>query len=286
MKLATVTYRGVEQACIIGSAGYVPIETVNSQENASWRTSIYELLKSEQLEGLTEWYIGGGRERLKSMSVIPPGEAKAAPLYRHPRKIWGIGMNYVKNAIELTDLPTDAEPVSFMKPDTSLIGPDDAIVLPVQSHQVTAEAELAIIIGKACKNIDKEEAPGVVAGFAASVDITAADIHAKNQRFLTRAKSFDTFFSLGSQLITKDEIADVQQLKVETWLNDKLHHHNVISNMRYHPWFIVAFHSQVMTLLPGDVILTGTPGAVVIRDGDVVECRISGFEPLRNPARL
>jgi 2-keto-4-pentenoate hydratase/2-oxohepta-3-ene-1,7-dioic acid hydratase in catechol pathway len=191
-------------------------------------------------------------------------------------------MNYVEDAKELVNIPADAEPVGFLKPDTSLIGPGDAIMLPVQSELVTAEAELAIIIGKKCKNISEAEAPSAVAGFTTTLDITAADIHAKNQRFLTRSKSFDTFFGFGSHLLTVDEIPDVLSLTVQTCLNGEVIHQNIISNMRFRPWYAVSFHSQVMTLLPGDIILTGTPGPVVIRNGDRVECRINGFEPIMN----
>lgn len=280
MKLVSLKVDGLEQAGITIPSGYVLVNTVNQVENTSWSTSIYELIMTEQLDALIAWVNEAGQEKLPTMEVIPMAVAQMAPIYRHPRKIWGIGMNYVKDPAELADLPVDDEPVSFMKPDTTLIGEGDAIVLPPQSTKVTTEAELAIVIGKTCKNITEEEAVNFVAGFVATLDTTAADIHAKNQRFLTRAKSFDTFFTLGSELITTDEIGNVLDLQVETWLNGEMQHKNVISNMRFQPWYAVAFHSQVMTLLPGDIILTGTPGAVVIRGGDVVECRISGFTPL------
>ncbi len=280
MRLVSLKVDGLEQAGITIPSGYVLVNTVNQVENTSWSTSIYELIMTEQLDALIAWVNGAGQEKLPTMEVIPMAVAQMAPIYRHPRKIWGIGMNYVKDPAELADLPVDDEPVSFMKPDTTLIGEGDAIVLPPQSTKVTTEAELAIVIGKTCKNISEEEAVNFVAGFVATLDTTAADIHAKNQRFLTRAKSFDTFFTLGSELITTDEVGNVLDLQVETWLNGEMQHKNVISNMRFQPWYAVAFHSQVMTLLPGDIILTGTPGAVVIRGGDVVECRISGFTPL------
>lgn len=280
MKLVSLIVDGLEQAAIAVPEGYVLMDTLNRVEGTSWNKGIYELITTKQVDDLIAWYKGVGQERLHMMDVIPAADAQLAPLYRHPRKIWGIGMNYVKDPAELAHIPVDEEPVSFMKPDTTLIGEGDAIVLPAQSTQVTTEAELAIVIGKTCRNISEEEAPNFVAGFVATLDTTAADIHAKNQRFLTRAKSFDTFFTLGSELITTDDVGNVLDLQVETWLNGELQHKNVISNMRFQPWYAVAFHSQVMTLLPGDIILTGTPGAVVIRGGDVVECRISRFQPL------
>jgi 2-keto-4-pentenoate hydratase/2-oxohepta-3-ene-1,7-dioic acid hydratase in catechol pathway len=113
--------------------------------------------------------------------------------------------------------------------------------------------------------------------------MTAEDILRKNPRYLTRAKSFDTFFSFGPQLVTPDEVGDISALEVSTVLNGEVRRTNTVRNMTFSPWSLVSFHSKVMSLLPGDVISTGTPGAVVIRDGDVAECRITGFEPLSNP---
>lgn len=115
------------------------------------------------------------------------------------------------------------------------------------------------------------------------IDMTAEDILQKNPRYLTRAKSFDLFFSFGPQLVTPDEFDDVHGLNVSTVINGNLHRKNVVSNMTSRPWNLVSFHSKVMTLLPGDIISTGTPGAIALNDGDVVECRIDGFEPFVNP---
>jgi 2-keto-4-pentenoate hydratase/2-oxohepta-3-ene-1,7-dioic acid hydratase in catechol pathway len=170
-----------------------------------------------------------------------------------------------------------------MRPDTTIIGPGEEIVLPDQSERVTAEAELALIIGREAKGVSEEDAPSVVAGFTTVLDMTAEDILRKNPRYLTRSKSFDTFFSFGPELVTPDEIADLDALEVSTVLNGEVRRTNTVSNMMFSPWWLVSFHSQVMTLLPGDIISTGTPGAVVIREGDVAECRIVGFEPLSNP---
>jgi 2-keto-4-pentenoate hydratase/2-oxohepta-3-ene-1,7-dioic acid hydratase in catechol pathway len=282
MKLASVKWQGAEVASIVTERGYFLIGSINEAENKQWSTDIFSILQRGQLDEIKAWYQSEGESRLQQFTPIPSDEVEFAPLYRYPRKIWGIGMNYVVDAKELADIPADSEPVGFLKPDTSLIGPGDAIVLPVQSECVTAEAELAIIIGEKCRNISEAEAPFVVAGFTTTLDITAADIHAKNQRFLTRSKSFDTFFGFGSHLLTVDEIPDVLGLTVQTCLNGDVIHQNMVFNMRYRPWYAVSFHSQVMTLLPGDIILTGTPGPVVIRNGDRVECRINGFEPIMN----
>ncbi|ACT04505.1 fumarylacetoacetate hydrolase family protein [Paenibacillus sp. JDR-2] len=284
MKLATIVHEGVELGSIAVPEGYVTLAELNRITGSDWQTDVFGLITSGRLSELTAWYNEGGQERLASLSIIRAGEASPVPLYRHPRKIWGIGMNYAADARQLAAL-REEEPVSFMKPDTSIIGDGEDIMLPAQSERVTAEAELAIIIGRTCRNVSEDEALLAIAGFAAAIDTTAADIHARHMRYLTRAKSFDTFFTFGSELTTPDEAGELPELQVETWHNGRLAHAAKLSNMIFPPAFLIAFHSQVMTLLPGDVILTGTPGAAVIRSGDVIECRINGLSPLRSGVR-
>ncbi|MEI7024285.1 fumarylacetoacetate hydrolase family protein [Paenibacillus sp. y28] len=285
MRMATVLLENKEEAAIVTAQGLVTVDTINRTTGSLWSTELHELLMNGEFEALRRWTAGEGKQKLDNMEAVPHSEAVYAPLYRHPRKIWGIGMNYVKAAAELPQGEPDSDPVGFMKPDTALIGPGDTIRLPRQSVKPTAEGELAIVIGKRCSGITEAQAPQFVAGLTASLDMTAADIHEQNPRYLTRAKSFDTFFSFGPQLVTLDEVPDVLGLGVETWQNGSMLHRNTVFHMKYRPWFTVAYLSQGMTLLPGDVIMTGTPGAAVLRDGDIVECRIDGFAPLLNPVQ-
>lgn len=283
MKLITISRNDAEIAGIAAPHGIVLLQDVNRGLGLDWKVEWFDLIASGQLDALRAWYGAGGAEKLGALPAVPYEEAVYAPLYRHPRKIWGIGFNYVKGEEELETVDRSVEPVGFMKPDTALIGPDHPIRLPAQSERVIAEAELAIVIGKRCKDVSEEEAEQYVAGFVPVFDIAADDIHQRNPRYLTRAKSFDTFFSLGGELMTTDEFGDILDIEVEAVLNGEVLHRNVLRNMRFRPWYTVSFHSKVMTLLPGDVMMTGTPGAVVIQDGDVVECRIQGFAPLKNP---
>jgi len=170
-----------------------------------------------------------------------------------------------------------------MKPSTAIIGLGDTIVLPAQSKRVTAEAELGVIIGKRCKHVREQDADSIVFGYVPILDMTAEDILQRNARFLTRAKIFDTFFSFGPVILTPNEVDDLPSLTVRTVLNGEVVKSNQIRNMSFSPTRLIAFHSDVMTWEPGDILSTGTPGAVVIRNGDVVECRIDGFPTLSNP---
>jgi 2-keto-4-pentenoate hydratase/2-oxohepta-3-ene-1,7-dioic acid hydratase in catechol pathway len=274
LRLATIQQGGREEAAVVLSDGLAPVREIYglSGEDAD----LLSLLESGRFNELKEAHSRGEIRGLSS-------QLSYGPLYRRPRKIWGIGLNYVEHAGDLSETAPADEPASFMRPDTTIIGPGDEVVLPTQSERVTAEAELAVIIGRKAKDVTEEDAPSVVAGFTTVLDMTAEDILRRNPRYLTRSKSFDTFFAFGPELVTPDEIADVDTLEVSTVLNGEVQRTNTVSNMMFSPWWLVSFHSHVMTLLPGDVISTGTPGAVVIQDGDVAECRITGFKPLSNP---
>ncbi|WP_342046108.1 fumarylacetoacetate hydrolase family protein [Bacillus sp. OTU530] len=286
MKLATVKVNGEETAAIISDNQAILMQTINELESKDWSTDLFQILQKEQLTEINLWYKEEGQKKLRHFPHISAEQISYAPLYRTPRKILGVGMNYLEKAIELSGKPPEEEPVIFMKPDTSLIGPEEVIKLPSQFGKVTAEAELGIIIGKTCKNVKEQDAYSVVAGFTTTLDMTAKDIHAKNPRYLQRSKSFDTFFSFGPYFITVDEFPEIKDLTVETVLNGEVHHHNVVANMIYPPEWIVSFFSHIMTLYPGDIIMTGTPGSVVIRDGDVVECHIDRFKSLQNPVSV
>jgi 2-keto-4-pentenoate hydratase/2-oxohepta-3-ene-1,7-dioic acid hydratase in catechol pathway len=285
LKLATLKLEGLEKGAIVTDRGFVLLDTIAMTEHRLNSTELFGLLQNDELDGLNAWYQNGGSERLKQLDRVPFEAAAYAPPYRNPRKIWGIGMNYWQKAEDLASSPPDMEPICFMKPDTSLIGPNEYIKLPAISNQVTAEAELGLVIGKICKDVPESEAMSVVAGYVSTLDMTAQDIHAKNPRFLGRSKVFDTFFSFGPHLVTLDECRETDPLTIETILNGNVIYSNTISNMIYKLPFIVSYFSAMMTLLPGDIIMTGTPGSTLIREGDTVTCCIDGFEPLRNPVK-
>ncbi len=280
MRLATIQHKESEVAAVILADGALPLDAFphefSPRLGAFIRSGRMEELRNtvEHLEGVPD-------------GVVPLEEIEYAPPYRDPSKLWGIGLNYARHAEDLSaDAPVE-EPASFMKPTTTIIGPRGNIRLPQQSNRVTGEAELGVVIGREAKNISEEEAWSVIAGFVCVLDMTAEDILMRNPRYLTRSKSFDTFFSFGPHLITPDEVDRVADLEVSTVLNGEVRRSDKVSGMIFSPEKLVAFHSRVMTLLPGDIISTGTPGAVPLQPGDVLECRIQSvtcnFEPLVNP---
>ncbi len=278
MRLCTIKQDGREQAAVVTPTGIVPVAAINTQLHKSWPDELHALIR----QGIDQRILAdAGQTTVR----LDPACVQYGPLYRHPRKILGIGLNYRDHAADL-NAPYPTEPASFMKCDNTIIGPGDTIELPSQSERVTAEAEIGVIIGRTCRDVSEQQAPDYLAGYCLILDMTAEDILQKNPRFLTRSKNFDTFFSFGPELITPDELPDVLKVKVGTYNNGKLHRENVVANMAFPPYYLVSFHSYVATLYPGDIISTGTPGAVVIRDGDLAECRIEGLGSLSNPVRM
>ena len=237
--------------------------------------------------------VSGSLEKIQAAAAGAPASVFRDPEavtfgapYRHPRMLWGIGLNYREHASDLAEAVPD-EPASFIKGDHTVIGPGEEIPIPWQSERTTAEAELGVVIGRYCRNVEPEDALSYVAGVVPVLDQTAEDILERNPRFLTRSKNFPGFFSFGPRIVPLAEVVRVAgslaDVEVSTVINGEMHRSNTVSNMRYDPAFLISFHSKVMPLYPGDIISTGTPGAVQIRPGDVAECRIPGVGVLKNP---
>lgn len=259
----------------------IPVQTLNEMFGWDFPTHLDEIFSNNQFF-LIKNQISHIISQIDSNSGIPLKDTKFAPLYRHPSKIWGIGLNYRDHAADLDETAPSSIPASFMKADTTIIGYGDKILLPSMAEKTTGEAELGIIFGKKCKNVSRDKWTDVIAGFTCIIDMTAESILRKNPRYLTISKNFDTFFSFGPVLITPEEIPDILSLNVATVLNEKIHADNVVNHMTFLPDFLVFFHSKVMTFLPGDIISTGTPRAAELHNGDKIECRITGFPALRN----
>lgn len=284
MRLANLVIDGTTRSAVLDPArGWVPVSRLGVEGPTDLAGLIATGLGPEVRERLLR-----AAGAVPDEDVVTEDDAVFDAPFRQPRMLWGIGLNYLQHARDL-DAPHPTEPASFVKGDHTIIGPGEDIVLPPESLRVTAEAELGIIIGRTAWQVDESEALDHVAAVVCILDQTAEDILQRNPRFLTRAKNFPTFLALGAEVVTLDEVRDPEQglnhLRVGTWINGALHRDNVVADMAFDPAALVAFHSRVFPLQPGDVISTGTPGAVVIEDGDVAECRIEGLRPLMNPVR-
>ncbi|GEK85229.1 fumarylacetoacetate hydrolase family protein [Microbacterium aerolatum] len=196
-------------------------------------------------------------------------------------KVVCVGKNYHDHAAEMGGVAPE-EPLLFLKPNTSVIGPGDTIVRPTLSEQTEHEGELAVVIGRIAKNVKAEDALDYVFGYTVANDVTARDLQRKDGQW-TRGKGFDTFCPLGPVIETEFDDADAT---IETRVNGEVRQHAPLSDMIHSVADIIEYASAVFTLLPGDVILTGTPAGVGrFAAGDTVEVEVSGIGILRNTVR-
>jgi 2-keto-4-pentenoate hydratase/2-oxohepta-3-ene-1,7-dioic acid hydratase in catechol pathway len=196
-----------------------------------------------------------------------------------PSKVVCVGRNYADHAAELgNEVP--AEPLLFLKPSTAVAGPGDPIPLPPVAERVDHEAELAVVIGRLCRGVSEDEALRYVLGYMCGNDVTARDLQKKDGQW-TRAKGFDGFCPLGPWIETELDPSDVE---VSCRVNGEIRQSARTSVLTFPPAFLVSYVSRVMTLLPGDVILTGTPSGVgPLAPGDLVEVEVEGIGALTNP---
>ncbi|MBI5642980.1 MAG: fumarylacetoacetate hydrolase family protein [Deltaproteobacteria bacterium] len=196
-----------------------------------------------------------------------------------PSKIVAIGLNYKAHAAEFNK-PLPEEPMMFMKPSTAVIGPEDSIIYPSHmSHRVDYEGELGVVIKKTAKDVPVENAAEYILGYTCFNDVTARDLQGKDVQY-TRAKGFDTFACVGPCIETELDPANV---RIETYLNGEKRQDTSTEDMIFDVYKLLSFVSHVMTLLPGDIIATGTPSGVgKMKPGNVVEVMIEGIGILRN----
>jgi 2-keto-4-pentenoate hydratase/2-oxohepta-3-ene-1,7-dioic acid hydratase in catechol pathway len=212
----------------------------------------------------------------REVSTLPQNAQLLPPTT--PTKIVAVGRNYAEHARELGN-EAPPEPIIFLKPPTSLLAPGATIVRPPISNRVDYEGELAIVIGREARNIPRERWREVVRGFTCANDVTARDLQKKDVQF-TRGKSFDTFCPIGPCIETE---LDPSKLRIQTRVNGEIKQNSSTEQMIFKCDFLIEFITQVMTLLPGDVILTGTPAGVgPLASGDVVEVEIEGIGTLKN----
>ena len=211
---------------------------------------------------------------------IDPGQARLLAPCR-PSKVVAVGLNYRSHAEEMKK-PLPGEPLIFLKPASAVIGPHEPIILPPQSKRVDHECELAVVIGRKCRWVSPEQAHEYVLGFTCLNDVTARDLQAKDVQY-TRAKGFDTFCPIGPCIALG---IDPGALNVRTYLDASLRQQGNTSDLIFSVWELVSFISSVMTLVPGDVIATGTPAGVgPISHGQEVVIEVEGIGRLPNPVR-
>ena len=226
------------------------------------------------------WMVEQNKNMLRK---VPPSIRLGSPVAR-PSKIVCIGLNYADHAKE-TGAALPPEPVVFMKSTTALVGPFDNIMIPKNSVKTDWEVELAVVIGKKASYVEEAEAMEYVAGYCLHNDVSEREFQLEKNGTWDKGKGCDTFAPVGPWLVTKDEVMDIDNVKLWLKVNDKLMQNGSTANFIFKIPFLISYVSQFMTLLPGDIISTGTPAGVglgfnppvYLKPGDVVELGIDGL---------
>jgi acylpyruvate hydrolase len=281
MRLASIdTGEGPAAAVLLGE-DLVPVSALDAPA-----TTVRGLLAALDAEGLRE--LEARAEQAQERTAL--ADATLLAPVGDPQKIVCLGLNYSDHAAE-TGQEIPANPMWFAKFANSLIGSGQEIVLPrAHPEYVDYEAELALVIGRPARNVSAEDALAYIAGAMPFNDVSARDLQLQNTLW-TSGKAIDTFAPCGPALVTLDEIEDLQALGLRTRIDGELLQQGTTANLVFGPAEVVAWLSRTMTLLPGDIIATGTPAGVgaaqgrFLRDGNKVEVEIDGLGTLRNPVR-
>ncbi|MFF5256998.1 fumarylacetoacetate hydrolase family protein [Streptomyces leeuwenhoekii] len=278
MRLARFTQDDGYRLFAGDAGGWVPVSGIDGFEHVRRLTDLLGTARRRELAERLAGQPGGRRTELpltEAATVTDSGD------------IWGAGLNYRGHAGDLETRQPASGPGSYLRPRTCLIGNGGHIELPSQSKRVTAEAELGLVIGTECKNVGRAQWREVVAGVTAVLDMTAEDVIRENPRYIPWAKGFDTFCSIGPQLVTLDEFGDDQlaSLRVSTVRNAEVVASAQVSEMKYDLGYLVEYFTAGRTLAPGTVICTGTPGAAVISPGDSITAVVEGVGTLAHTVK-
>jgi 2-keto-4-pentenoate hydratase/2-oxohepta-3-ene-1,7-dioic acid hydratase in catechol pathway len=285
MKIARLLKQNIETYALVNGEKVLTRESMTSQTGIPIPQSIKDFLFDGWYDEIKNNVNNlSYNENLSDFKVLAP--------IPNPSKIICLAFNYKDHAKEQNLIPPD-EPSIVIKPKTTLNGATSDIICPLFVSKLDYEIELAVIIGKDCKNISEKEAKEAVFGYMVLNDTSARDIQAKDKQF-TRAKGFDSFAPCGPWITTADEIADPQNLKMMTKVNGDIRQNSSTSNMHLTVYSIVSQLSKAMTLEKGDIISTGTPAgvmlnkpdAVFLKDGDKIEMEIENLGKLQNTVRF
>jgi len=290
MRLVRYAYRGKESYGILRREGIIDLPLLMEKEGRKAPKSLEDWISSgrgiDEVKSLIEEL---PEEKISRVSVSRKEATLRAPIL-YPSKIVCLGLNYRDHAEEAgAEIPD--EPIIFMKPRTSIIGPDEPIVKPSFVKKLDYEVELAIVMGRKGRNIPVAEANEYIFGYTVFNDVSARDIQFKDGQW-TRGKSFDTFAPIGPCITTSKQIGNPMNLRLTTRVNGEIRQDSSTNNMIFNVYEIVHHLSRVMTLEPCDIIATGTPGGVAafmkpkprfLQPGDIVEVEIENIGTLRNP---
>jgi 2-keto-4-pentenoate hydratase/2-oxohepta-3-ene-1,7-dioic acid hydratase in catechol pathway len=272
MKLIRFGLPGAEKPGIVTAAGIFDVSAFGEDFGEKF-------FETDGLQRLAAWW----EKNSGNCPQVAAGTRLGSPVQR-PSKIICIGLNYADHAKE-TNAAIPQEPIVFFKSTSSLVGPNDNLIIPRNSQKTDWEVELAVVIGKKASYVEEKDALNYVAGYALHNDYSERAFQLERGGQWVKGKSSDTFAPLGPWLVTKDEVKNIDNLRLWLTVNGKTMQDGTTANLIFKIPFLVSYLSQFMTLLPGDVISTGTPAGVglgmnpqvYLKAGDVIELGIDGL---------
>lgn len=279
MKLIRFGLPGEEKPGVVTAAGMFDVSAFGEDFGERF-------FETNGLDRLAQWWAVNG----KDCAQVPEGTRLGSPIQR-PSKIICIGLNYADHARE-TNAQIPKEPIVFFKSTSSLVGPNDNLVIPKDSQKTDWEVELVVVIGKKASYVEEKDAMDYVAGYCLHNDYSERAFQLERGGQWVKGKSCDTFAPLGPWLVTKDEIGDINNVRLWLTVNGQMMQNGSTSDFIFNVPYVVSYLSQFMSLLPGDVISTGTPAGVglgmnpqvFIKEGDVIELGIDGLGTSRQVA--
>jgi 2-keto-4-pentenoate hydratase/2-oxohepta-3-ene-1,7-dioic acid hydratase in catechol pathway len=290
MKIIRYEYRNQESYGVISEQSVLPLPALTKQLLKEIPQEIENFItEGEKTLEKTEKLLKNADYNIIKRVLIPLNEVSLLPPITFPPKIVCLGLNYFDHASE-TKASIPDEPIIFLKPHTAIIGPNKAIIKPKFVKELDYEGELCIVVGKTAKNISVTEAKQHIFGYTVFNDVSARDYQFKDGQW-TRGKSFDTFAPTGPCITTQNQLKNIDDLTIRTWVNGELRQNGTTKSMVFNVSEILYHLSRVMTLEPCDIIATGTPSGVgfammpkqFLENGDVVKVEIEGIGTLENP---
>lgn len=288
MKIARFEYENKENYGIMQADRLLPLPALGRHFKTVLPSRMEEFISDENARKITELLLARAESLELDRIAVPLTKVKLLAPIGQPPKILCLGLNYASHVSE-TRAKQPEQPVIFMKPRTTIVGPNDKIVKRSFVKQLDYEGELAVVIGKRTKDVAVSEALDHVFGYTILNDVSARDFQFRGSQW-TPGKSFDSFAPTGPCIITRDKLLNASHLSIKTWVNHELRQNGTTNDMIFGVAEIVSYLSQIMTLEPCDIIATGTPSGVAmamnppkwLKNGDKVRIEIEGIGILEN----
>jgi len=277
LRLASIVVDGISHAALLVDDRLVLLRDLNAQ----WRTQF-----PEDLDGLVQMgAVDEVRRRVERVApdmshAIPRHTATWAPLLERPKNLWGVGLNFKQHAKDLGADKSMPVPSGFHRPTTCLAGHASTLRIPTSWGVITGEAEIGAVIGKPLFRASRDEARAAIAGYTALLDLTAEELLRKDTRYIGRAKAFPQSVVVGPFLVTPDDWEPGADTTIKTLWNGEPKRSGQVRDMTWEPWSLLADFSHVFPWSPGDILQTGTPGAVPLEPGGRLGAEVDGLPPL------